>query len=69
LDLACGKGRHSFIYLNQLGFDVLGATPIKKQSVIKVHDMRDHLRKNTMLFLIYSPALATLKTMRTTLQR
>jgi SAM-dependent methyltransferase len=24
LDLACGKGRHS-IYLNQLGFDVLGA--------------------------------------------
>jgi 2-polyprenyl-3-methyl-5-hydroxy-6-metoxy-1,4-benzoquinol methylase len=24
LDLACGKGRHS-TYLNQLGFDVLGA--------------------------------------------
>jgi 2-polyprenyl-3-methyl-5-hydroxy-6-metoxy-1,4-benzoquinol methylase len=24
VDLACGKGRHS-IYLNQLGFDVLGA--------------------------------------------
>jgi 2-polyprenyl-3-methyl-5-hydroxy-6-metoxy-1,4-benzoquinol methylase len=24
LDLACGKGRHS-IYLNQLGFDVIGA--------------------------------------------
>jgi 2-polyprenyl-3-methyl-5-hydroxy-6-metoxy-1,4-benzoquinol methylase len=23
-DLACGKGRHS-TYLNQLGFDVLGA--------------------------------------------
>ena len=51
LDLACGKGRHS-IYLNQLGFDVLGAdlsensiaeaTKNKNKSLdFKVHDMRE----------------------------
>jgi SAM-dependent methyltransferase len=51
LDLACGKGRHS-IYLNQLGFDVLGAD-LSENSIIeaskntnetlhfKVHDMRE----------------------------
>ncbi|MGZ9676302.1 class I SAM-dependent methyltransferase [Flavobacterium sp. GNP001] len=50
LDLACGKGRHS-IYLNQLGFDVLGAdlstnsieTAKKNENNhlhFKVHDMR-----------------------------
>ena len=50
LDLACGKGRHT-IYLNQLGFDVLGAD-LSENSIIeaskntnktlnfKVHDMR-----------------------------
>ncbi len=50
LDLACGKGRHS-IYLNQLGFDVLGVD-LSEQSIaiasknanenlhFKVHDMR-----------------------------
>jgi SAM-dependent methyltransferase len=50
LDLACGKGRHS-IYLNQLGFDVLGAD-LSTNSIeaakknennnlhFKVHDMR-----------------------------
>ncbi|KFF05914.1 class I SAM-dependent methyltransferase [Flavobacterium reichenbachii] len=51
LDLACGKGRHS-IYLNQLGFNVLGAdlsensiTEANKNSNehlhFKVHDMRE----------------------------
>ncbi|WP_281632022.1 class I SAM-dependent methyltransferase [Flavobacterium luteolum] len=51
LDLACGKGRHS-IYLNQLGYDVLGAdlsensiTEASKNSNetlhFKVHDMRE----------------------------
>jgi SAM-dependent methyltransferase len=51
LDLACGKGRHS-IYLNQLGFDVLGADLSENSIAIanknanetlhfKVHDMRD----------------------------
>ncbi|MCI9844960.1 class I SAM-dependent methyltransferase [Flavobacterium pectinovorum] len=51
LDLACGKGRHS-IYLNQLGFNVLGAdlsensiTEASKNSNetlhFKVHDMRE----------------------------
>lgn len=51
LDLACGKGRHS-IYLNQLGFDVLGvdlsensiATANKNANDtlhFKVHDMRE----------------------------
>ena len=51
LDLACGKGRHS-IYLNQLGFDVLGAA-LSENSIaeanknanetlhFKVHDMRE----------------------------
>jgi SAM-dependent methyltransferase len=50
LDLACGKGRHA-IYLNQLGFDVLGvdlsensiATAKKNENAelhFKVHDMR-----------------------------
>jgi cyclopropane fatty-acyl-phospholipid synthase-like methyltransferase len=50
LDLACGKGRHS-TYLNQLGFDVLGAD-LSENSIaeaskdtndtlhFKVHDMR-----------------------------
>ncbi len=50
LDLACGKGRHS-IYLNQLGFTVLGAD-LSENSIVeanknanetlhfKVHDMR-----------------------------
>ncbi|KAF2329217.1 MULTISPECIES: class I SAM-dependent methyltransferase [Flavobacterium] len=51
LDLACGKGRHS-IYLNQLGYDVLGAD-LSENSIVeasknsnetlhfKVHDMRE----------------------------
>jgi SAM-dependent methyltransferase len=51
LDLACGKGRHS-IYLNQLGFKVLGAD-LSENSIeiasknandtlqFKVHDMRE----------------------------
>lgn len=51
LDLACGKGRHS-IYLNQLGYNVIGAD-LSKNSILKakkhenerlkfeVHDMRD----------------------------
>ena len=51
LDLACGKGRHS-IYLNQLGFTVLGAD-LSENSIaeanknanetlhFKVHDMRE----------------------------
>lgn len=50
LDLACGKGRHS-VYLNHLGFDVLGAD-LSENSInqakkhenetlhFKVHDMR-----------------------------
>ncbi len=50
LDLACGKGRHS-IYLNQLGYEVLGAD-LSENSIteanksanetlkFKVHDMR-----------------------------
>lgn len=50
LDLACGKGRHS-IYLNQLGYDVLGVD-LSENSIeeakkntndhlhFKVHDMR-----------------------------
>ena len=51
LDLACGKGRHS-IYLNQLGFDVLGvdlstnsiADAVKNTTDtlhFSVHDMRE----------------------------
>lgn len=51
LDLACGKGRHA-IYLNQLGFDVLGAD-LSENSIaeaskntntnlhFRVHDMRE----------------------------
>ena len=51
LDLACGKGRHS-IYLNQLGFNVVGAD-LSENSIaeasknsnetlhFKVHDMRE----------------------------
>ena len=51
LDLACGKGRHS-IYLNQLGFNVLGVD-LSENSIeiankntnetlkFKVHDMRE----------------------------
>lgn len=51
LDLACGKGRHS-IYLNQLGYDVLGVD-LSENSIIeaqknanehlhfRVHDMRE----------------------------
>lgn len=51
LDLACGKGRHS-IYLNQLGFNVLGAD-LSENSIaeasknandtlhFEVHDMRE----------------------------
>ncbi len=51
IDLACGKGRHS-VYLNNLGFDVLGLD-LSKKSIefdkqfedsdlhFKVHDMRD----------------------------
>ncbi|MGQ7947039.1 class I SAM-dependent methyltransferase [Flavobacterium sp. WC2509] len=51
LDLACGKGRHA-IYLNQLGFDVIGAD-LSENSIaeanknqnknlhFQVHDMRE----------------------------
>jgi len=51
LDLACGKGRHS-IYLNQLGYDVIGAD-LSENSIaeatknandtlhFQVHDMRE----------------------------
>ncbi len=51
LDLPCGKGRHS-IFLNSLGFDVIGAD-LSKNSIVhaknfeneslnfKVHDMRE----------------------------
>lgn len=51
LDLACGKGRHS-VYLNNLGFDVIGAD-LSENSIaeasksqndklhFKVHDMRE----------------------------
>jgi len=51
LDLACGKGRHA-IYLNELGFDVVGAD-LSENSIaeasknsndtlhFKVHDMRE----------------------------
>jgi SAM-dependent methyltransferase len=53
LDLACGKGRHS-IYLNQLGFTVLGVDlsensieiankNANETLVFKVHDMRESL--------------------------
>ena len=53
LDLACGKGRHS-IYLNQLGFTVLGVDlsensieiankNANETLIFKVHDMREAL--------------------------
>lgn len=53
IDLACGKGRHS-IYLNKLGYDVLGLD-LSKDSIshakvhgnerldFKVHDMREDM--------------------------
>lgn len=53
IDLACGKGRHS-VFLNQLGFDVLGLD-LSKESILhnkkfenaslefKVHDMREEI--------------------------
>lgn len=53
IDLACGKGRHS-VYLNQLGFDVLGLD-LSEQSIsydkqfendklkFRVHDMRNRI--------------------------
>jgi SAM-dependent methyltransferase len=53
LDLACGKGRHA-IYLNQLGFDVIGAD-LSENSIaeanknsnsslhFQVHDMREKM--------------------------
>jgi cyclopropane fatty-acyl-phospholipid synthase-like methyltransferase len=77
LDLACGKGRHS-TYLNQLGFDVLGAD-LSENSIeaskdtndtlhFKVHDMRVPLKKSTMLYLICLPALVISKMKRITLQ-
>ena len=55
LDLACGKGRHS-IYLNQLGYNVLGVD-LSKNSIeianknandtlkFQVHDMREPLNE------------------------
>jgi cyclopropane fatty-acyl-phospholipid synthase-like methyltransferase len=63
LDLAC---KSSFHYLNQLGFDVLGAD-LSENSIaeaskdtndtlhFKVHDMRVPLKKSTMLYLICLP--------------
>ena len=57
------KGRHS-IYLNQLGFDVVGADLSENSIAIASknsndtytfrHDMREPLKKSLMLFLIYS---------------
>ncbi len=53
MDLACGKGRHA-IYLNQLGFDVIGAD-LSENSIaeasknsnsslhFQVHDMREKM--------------------------
>lgn len=55
LDLCCGKGRHA-IYLNQLGFDVIGAD-LSENSIaeasnfsneslhFKVHDMREEFEE------------------------
>jgi 2-polyprenyl-3-methyl-5-hydroxy-6-metoxy-1,4-benzoquinol methylase len=57
LDLACGKGRHS-VYLNQLGFDVVGLD-LSEKSIIyakqfenerlkfNIHDMRLVYKKNS----------------------
>ena len=55
LDLCCGKGRHA-IYLNQLGFDVIGAdlsensiaeaSAFSNESLhFKVHDMREEFEE------------------------
>lgn len=66
LDLACGRGRHS-IYLNKLGYNVLG-TDLSKNSIdyasksenktlkFKVHDMREPLEEefDTVLNLFTS---------------
>lgn len=58
IDLACGKGRHS-VYLNQLGYDVLGLD-LSEESIahnkqfenetlkFEVHDMRDPLEVEKM---------------------
>jgi cyclopropane fatty-acyl-phospholipid synthase-like methyltransferase len=62
LDLACGKGRHS-IYLNQKGFDVVGADLSEKNVDFanqfanetlhfKVHDMRKAIRENRYDFIL-----------------
>jgi SAM-dependent methyltransferase len=65
LDLACGKGRHS-IYLNQLGFDVVGAD-LSENSIAEanknandslrflVHDMREsHEEKFDAIFNLFT---------------
>ncbi|PIE51040.1 MAG: SAM-dependent methyltransferase [Flavobacteriales bacterium] len=58
IDLACGKGRHS-VYLNQLGYDVLGVD-LSEESILhnqqfenaslkfRVHDMRDELKERNI---------------------
>jgi hypothetical protein len=61
--LACGKGRHS-IYLNQLGFDVLGAdlsensiAEVKTQMtpcILKFMTCECLLKKSTMLFNLFT---------------
>jgi len=62
LDLACGKGRHS-VYLNQLGFDVVGvdlaSNSIEKAKTFEtqtlkfdVHDMRDPISFGTFDLII-----------------
>jgi len=43
LDLACGKGRHS-IYLNQLGFNVVGADLSENSIAIATKNANDSLR-------------------------
>jgi 2-polyprenyl-3-methyl-5-hydroxy-6-metoxy-1,4-benzoquinol methylase len=75
--LACGKGRHS-TYLNQLGFDVLGAD-LSENSIaeaskdtndtlhFKVHDMRVPLKKSTHIFNLFT-SLVISKMKRITLQ-
>jgi hypothetical protein len=76
-DLACGKGRHS-TYLNQLGFDVLGAdlseNSIAEASktqmtpcILKFMTCECLLKKSTMLYLICLPALVISKMKRITL--
>jgi len=61
LDLACGKGRHS-IYLNKLGFNVIGVD-LSKESIafanqyknkklsFFVHDMRESMPNHTFDFV------------------